>query len=435
MPQRGRWLTVGAAVLSVGLVAGACTDADADGDEVTEVGVTGEPCPNPVNEDNGCIYLGVLSDLTEGPFAALGVEVVDGQRDFWQRVNDEGGIGGYDIDIDHYTRDNHYDADAHAEAYAEIEPEVLALAQAMGTPSATAVLSDMDDDDLIGVPASWWSGWDFEETSHGVILGSGYSYCLESQIGLDWLAQELGALSRVMAVGYPGGYGDDGAAGVQAWAEATDTEYAGFTQTEPNAVVGDQDDVVQAILDAEPDAVQLGVGPAETGEIVVKAAARGFEGMFLGSAPTWNPALVADPEVAQVLQALYRHISPWEGFEGESDAHEAMREAKGEGLPANDGYTFGWIWSYPLKAALEAAADADDLTREGLREAVDGLEVDYAGALPTRTFRGEADEGAPRVAVISAPDPDAPLGLSTIETGVTGPTADEFDYDAPCAES
>jgi ABC-type branched-subunit amino acid transport system substrate-binding protein len=433
MRNGARRAAVGVALGALVLAAGAC-DVRGEDDSLGQ-GVSAEPCPNAVNEDNGCIYLGILSDLTEGPFAALGVEVVDGQRDFWQRVNDEGGIGGYDIDVDEYTRDNHYDRDRHANAYREIEPHVLALAQSMGASPSMSLLDDMEEDGVVAVPASWWSGWDFDDHDHGVMLGSGYSYCLEAQIGLDWMSEQLGAVTRVMAVGYPGGYGDDGAAGVQAWAEATDTDFAGFTQTHPNEVVGDQDAVVHAILDANPDVVQLAVGPAETGEIVVKAAARGFEGMFLGSAPTWDPVLVADPDVAQVLQALYRHISPWEGFEGGSAAHQALREAKGDGLPANDGYTFGWVWSYPLKAALEAAAEADDLTREGLRDAIDGLEVDYEGALATRTLGGDPDETASRVAVVSVPDPDAPLGLVTLERDVTGPTADAFDYDGPCAEA
>ena len=32
-----------------------------------------------------------------------------------------------------------------------------------------------------------------------------------------------------------------------------------------------------------------------------------------------------------------------------------MREALGDVEQPNDGYTAGWVWSYPLKAALEEA--------------------------------------------------------------------------------
>jgi hypothetical protein len=149
--------------------------------------------------------------------------------------------------------------------------------------------------------------------------------------------------------------------------------------------------------------------------------------------PTWNPALMESP-AAPALEAAFTHIAPWEAFDGESDAHAAMQEALGEGnLPQNDGFTFGWIWSYPMGALLERAAENGDLTRAGLRAAVDGLEVDYEGALPNRTFGGDPNETAVRTAVIGRPDAEAPLGLTTVETGVTGPTADEYDYSSPCS--
>jgi ABC-type branched-subunit amino acid transport system substrate-binding protein len=393
--------------------------------------VTEEPCPNAVNEDNGCIYLGVLSDLSVGPFAALAVPITEGQRDFWQRVNEAGGIGGFDINIDEYTRDTEYNPEAHAASYREIEPNILALAQTLGTPTTEAILPEMDEDDVIGSPASWWSGWHHATADRGLILESGYSYCIESMIGLDWYSGERAAPTSVLAVGYPGDYGGDAAVGAEAWAEANDAEFLGFVETAPNAVVGSQDAAGQQGVGANPEVGVIGVGPAETAEIVGGAAANDYEGHFMGSVPTWNPALLESP-AAGALQAFYTHVAPWEGFDGESEAHQAMQEALGGDLPSNDGYTFGWIWSYPMKAALEAAAANGDLTREGLRAIVDGLEVDYEGALPNATYGADPNEATLRVAVIGQPDPDAALGLATIETDVTGATADAYDYSAPC---
>ena len=37
-----------------------------------DFGVTDEPCPQAIDDSKGCIYLGTISDLTEGPFKALG---------------------------------------------------------------------------------------------------------------------------------------------------------------------------------------------------------------------------------------------------------------------------------------------------------------------------------------------------------------------------
>jgi ABC-type branched-subunit amino acid transport system substrate-binding protein len=442
MRQQMRWRRTAATLCAVALVATACGNGDdgdgaaeTDGDDAiaTDIGVTDEPCPDAVNEDNGCIYLGVLSDLTVGPFAAQAVPILEGQQDFWTRVNENGGIGGFDINIEQNTRDNEYDPQTHSQAYREIEPNILALAQTLGTPMTEAILPDMDDDDVVGIPATWWSGWDFDDTDYGLILNSGYSYCMETIIGLDWSNENQGEISTVLVVGYPGDYGGDQATGANDWAAANGVEYAGYIQTAPNAVVGSQDAAVGQVLSSGADRVVLAVGPAETGEIVGGAVAQGFEGQFLGSVPTWNPALMDGP-AAPAMEAAYTWVGPWEAFDGESEAHEAMREVLGEGaLPTNEGYTAGWIWSYPMKALLEQAAENGDLTREGLRNAIDGLTVDYEGALPERTFGGDANETTVRTAVISQPDPEAELGISTVSTGVTGPTADDYDYASPCS--
>jgi ABC-type branched-subunit amino acid transport system substrate-binding protein len=435
------------AVLGSGaLVLTACGggDGDTEADETgaaddgaveeiaTDVGVTEEPCPDAVNEDNGCIYLGILSDLSEGPFAALAVPIVEGQQDFWTRVNEEGGIGGYDINISEYTRDTKYDPQTHSQAYREIEPNILLLAQTLGTPTTQAILEDMDADNVIGAPASWWSGWQFDETDKGLILESGHSYCIEAMVGLDWFAENKAEPTTIVAVGYPGDYGGDYAAGMEKWAEANGVEFAGFVETGPNAVVGNQDAAVAAVADSGADLVGLGMGPAETAEIVGKLAAGGFTGQFLGAVPTWNPALLGTA-AAPALQSLYTHVGTHDAFDGTSDAHLAMQEARGDDPPANDGYTLGWVWQYPIKAVLEQAAENGDLTREGVRAAVDGLEVDFEGALPNATFGGDTNENADRTATISVPDPEATTGISALEVGITGATADAYEYTAPCA--
>ncbi|HEX6232387.1 MAG TPA: ABC transporter substrate-binding protein [Jiangellaceae bacterium] len=438
-----------AAVLgAVALLATACAvedgdDDTADGGETEEpggesdeiafdVGVTEEACPDAVNPDNGCIYLGVLSDLSEGPFAPVAVPITAGQEAFWKRVNDAGGIGGFDIDISTYTRDTLYDPQQHSARYREIEPNILALAQTLGTPTTEAILSDMDADNVVGAPASWWSGWAFDESDNGLILESGYSYCIESQVGLDWFAENVSAPSTVLAVGYPGDYGGDSAAGVEHWAEANGAEFAGFVETAPNTIVGSQDAAVAAVMESGADAVVLAVGPAETGEIIGKTVAGGFGGQFLGSVPTWNPALL-DSAAAQAILATYTNIAPWEGIDGTSPGHDAIRESLNGGVPENDGYTFGWVWSYPLKAALEAAVASGDLTRTGLRAVIDGLQVDYEGVLPATTFGVDTNENAIRQAVINRPDEEGTLGLSVVQAEVSGSTADAYEYTSACS--
>jgi hypothetical protein len=153
----------------------------------------------------------------------------------------------------------------------------------------------------------------------------------------------------------------------------------------------------------------VATGPAEMAEIVGKTAAQGFKGQFVGSVPTYNPALLKS-EAAPAIKALYHFVAPWGPWGSDTPAHKAMQEAAGGKAPANDGYTFGWVWSYPLKAVT----------------------VDYEGALPPKSYNGEPNETAMRQAVIAKPDESAPLGSSVLKDFFVGPTAEKFDFSKPC---
>jgi ABC-type branched-subunit amino acid transport system substrate-binding protein len=418
-------------VLALGLPAcGAEEEATGEGGVKTDVGVTSEPCPGSPNKDRGCIYLGTLSDLTEGPFAPLAVPITDAQKAFWERVNESGGIGGeYDVDVEKYTRDNKYNPEEHVAKLREIEPNVLALAQSLGTPPTLAGLEIQKQEEIVAAPASWWSGWSFDDED--LILESGQNYCTESMNGLDWAAEEFGKPAKVLAVGYPGDYGGDSAAGVKVWAEANGAS-AETVETAPNATAGNQDAVVGAIADANPDVVVLATGPAEMAEIVGKAVAGGYEGRFIGSVPTWNPA-VLESKAAPAIEASYHYVAPWAPYGADTAAHKAMAEANGGQPPANDGYTFGWIWSYPMKALLEQALDNGDLTRVGVRAAVEQVTVDYEGALPEQQYGGDPNETVVRDAIIAKPDPKAPLGASVLKDFFVGPTAKGHDFTESCS--
>ncbi|NYG56567.1 ABC transporter substrate-binding protein [Nocardioides perillae] len=418
---------VGLAVLA--LVATGCRGGDSGGEAggVDAPGVTSEPCPEAVNEDNGCIYLGTISDLTQGPFAPLGVPITEAQEAFWARVNEEGGIGGYDIDVTEYVRDNLYNPETHAQVYNEIEPDVLALAQTLGSPTTLAILSQMENNDVVGAPASWTSLWGFEDN----ILESGASYCVEGMNVVDYFVENEG-IASVMAVGYPGDFGGDAAAGAEIAAGERNID---FTNVETAPGQEAQAGAISQIVRENPDLVLLSVGPTETAVIVGQAAAQGYTGQFVGTAPTWNPALLQSP-AAPALEQLFVHSGPWGSFSSDTDGHAAMREAIGEVDQPNDGYTSGWAWSYPLKAALEEWLEGDyDKTRAGLVEAIGNLEtVDFEGMLPEEAGDRTGENDIFKQTVLSDVDPEAAAGLTIREDFFTGPTAEAYEFEGACFE-
>ena len=425
-----RLVSAGAAAMVVVLALTACRADDSgqdggDGEVATDFGVTSEPCPEAVNDGNGCIYLGTLTDLT-GPFAGFGGPLSTTQAAFWQRVNEMGGIQAegvdqaYDVDVATYNENTGYDATEHSRLYEEMKPNILALAQTLGSPTTAAILPDMDSSDIIAAPAAYTSSYNFED----VIVESPGNYCIEAMNGVDYAVGEYGVES-VMAVHFPGDYGEDAAGGVMLAAEANGLEFTSV-QTPPGAT--EQAEAVGRIVEAQPDLVYLTVGPTEAAAIVGGAAQNGYTGRFLGSNPTYNPALLQSP-AAEAILGLYQVATVFQNFSTDSPGHEAMREAVGTPDDLSDAYTIGWIWQYPLKAALEAALANGDLTRSGVREAAMSLTtVDYEGMLPegAGNYAG-GPEAQLRQSLVASPDPEAPTGVTEVQEFFVGPTAESWE--------
>ena len=426
--------TTAVAVLLVagGLTAcrGSDTGGGGGGDIKTDVGVTSEACPQAIDSTKGCIYLGTISDLTVGPFAPLAVPITNSQKAFWKRVNEAGGIGGYEIDVSTYVKDNKYNPQTHNEVYQEIKGKILALAQTLGSPTTAAIISDLKANNIVAVPASWTSAWAFED----VILESGANYCVESMNAIDY-AKTAFASKSVMAVHYPGDYGDDAAAGAKFAADKLGLTFRDV-KTDPGQ--DKQAGAIAQILSVKPELIILTTAPAEAAVIVggvgAQAQASGYAPKFIGTSPTWNPALNASP-AAPALAALYMQSGPWMPWGSDTPGHQAMRTALGNPTPLSDGYTAGWVWSYPLRSALMKAAENKDLTRAGVLAAAKSLtEVDYEGMLPSGSgnYAGGPDAGLVRVTTISKPDKTAPTGVATVQELTAGPTAQAFKLEKPC---
>jgi ABC-type branched-subunit amino acid transport system substrate-binding protein len=420
-----------AGLIAVMTVAGALAGCRAQPPAATDtavksdVGVTAEPCPGAVDQTRGCIYLGVLSDLT-GPVASLGVPAAEAVKAFWKRVNANGGIAGkYDVDATTYVKDSKYDPQTHNQAYQEIKSKVLALGLTFGSPTTAASLPDMKTNNVLAVPGAFSSGFLFED----VMLETAANYCVESMNNVDYAKDAFSAKS-VMAVHWPGDYGDDSAFGVKYAAEKNGLTFTDVTTGQGQAQQGA---AVAAILAAKPDVVILAVGPTENASIVGGAAAQGFTGKFIGLGPTWVSQLNASP-AAPALAALYQQSGGLPPWNADTPGHKAMREALGTPASINDGLTTGWASSYPLKAALVKAVGEGDLTRAGLVAAAKSLStVDFEGMLPAEfgNYAG-GPASAPKGTGISKPDKAAPTGVTLVKELFVGPTAKAFTPTKPC---
>lgn len=406
-----------AGVLALSLAVTACgRDDDGDGDGAAVPGV---------HEDDKEIHLGTITDLT-GPFKGVGEPFTAGQRAFWESVNAEGGIDGWTVDVTEYVQDSGYDPTAHAQKFSEIEDDILAITQSLGTPTTERILEDATEENILIGPASLASNWIFDPTSIEV----GTSYCTEGMNVVDYAVQQ-GAES-VAVVHFPGDYGDDAMVGARIAAEAHDIEFTDIT-TGQVAAGDDQSAAVSAVLKAKPDLVYVATSPTELASVIGGAAAQGFQAMFIGSIPTWNSALLDSP-AAPALEAMYMQATSFPTWDADIPGMEKMREVAGDTAP-NDWWALGYTGSYVMKAILEEAIAEDKLTREGVYEIAQGLTgVDSEGTLPegTGNYAGDPNEAAVRVTQLNKVDQSASSKVSVAVEPFIGSVAADYEFTEPC---
>ncbi len=404
-----------------------------------DIGVTEAPCDDAVNEGNGCIYLGIISDLTTGPFAPLGVPLTSAQIHFWEAVNEDGGLDGFDVIIrEEDIYDAFYTPEETAAGYEAIGDRVLMLAQSLGTPQTQAIISRLAEDNTVAAPATWWSGWSFPEyDGGGLILESGASYCFEAMNGMAFMSQALPEGFTWALIRFPGDYGGDYGAGALIAASQLGLGDPVFDHLQIQfAAGGTPDDAVGLILQHTPTLIVMVTGPTEMATIAGGAFQGGHQQFqILGASPTWNVALTQSPAMP-LLEGVYKGTIPWAPWETDTPGHAAMRaaaEANGQG--PNGAYVGGWTWQYPVKALLEAAIASGDLTKANLAALAAELSgVDYQGILPTRDFGGDPAENAVRSSMVVQADAEAVDGVSVIspDGAFVSPIAEAFPYEGPC---
>lgn len=403
---------------------------------LTDVGVTEAPCADAVNADNGCIYLGVISDLTVGPFAPVAIPAVRGLLAFWDEINGAGGIGGFDVIItEANTIDAKYDPQATVQGYTQIEPNVLMLAQSLGTSQTIAVLSRLVDDSTVTIPATWWSGWAFDASDgNGLVIEAGVNYCHEAMNDFDFALANFGADMKYGIVAFPTDYGFDYAAGIRlaAVANGIGPALVDFQQI-PLSVGGDVAEAVGLLLGAELDVVFITTGPNELAGTLGGVAGNGGTTAFIGTHPTWNPALVGIEALVPALEALYFQSSWIPGWYGDSVGHQkAKAAAAAEGQTPNEWYLVGWASQYPVKALLAQAIADGDLTRAGTAAAVKKLDdISFEGMIPN-TDLANTPASVTRASLINRVDATAPGGTVNVTPLAVGPTAAAHDFTEAC---
>jgi ABC-type branched-subunit amino acid transport system substrate-binding protein len=457
MRKKSKWLAL---LLVLGLVLAACGDSGggdttttvSSGDETTTTEGGGDATTTTAGEepmdiatdvgvdlDAGTITVGLLSDLS-GPFSPLVQVINTGHEIYWADVNANGGINGLQVNLE--VRDTGYVVDTHVQLYEELKTQVVAFGHSTGSPHTVAINPQLQADGILAIPLTWYSGWS-DPALNANLVPHGTPYCIEAMNMLEYLTLQAPDATTIAIASSPGDYGEDSNAGARLAADALGLEVVydgtGRIDAADEATLAE---VANGIVGSDADLVWVTTSPTPFGSIYGQALAAGFEALWSGAGPTWNPALVA-PE-SPIKDALARdfyvsgYYAPWAH---DSEGNQAVRDLVAEyapDAPPLDYYAEGVIEATILHQALLAAYDAGDMTQAGVLAAAKGLEsVSFGGLAPDETYVGEPNERLQRKQYISRPDPagladGTSTGVSLVETEYTSDLAAGYEFTEAC---
>jgi ABC-type branched-subunit amino acid transport system substrate-binding protein len=458
MKAKTKWLAI---FLVLGMVVAACgngagdttTTTAADTPDTTEPDTTDTTQPPDddddmepgeiatdigVDLDAGVIRVGLLSDLT-GIFSPLVQVIVAGHEVYWENVNANGGINGLEVEL--VTVDTVYEVPTHVQRYEELKDQVVAFGHSTGSPHTVAINSQLQADGILAIPLTWYSGWS-DPAINSNLMHHGINYCTEAHNLIGYVSENMGdEVSTVAIVTFPGDYGLDGAIGAAEAAEAAGLEvvYDGSGTIIP----GDESTETEAanqIVASGADMVYLVTNPTATASIFGQAIAQGYQGLWTGANPSWNPALLGSP-IGEALAAS----SVWSSYTNvwTSDAPgvteaKALVEAAGVLERPTSAVFEGFVEAIIMHAALEAAYEAGDMTQAGVLAAAKSLEeVDFNGLAPNESYVGDPNDYLQRTSNIFQPDLEGFLAGETAgetvvaENFTAGITAD-YDFTGAC---
>ncbi len=375
----------------------------------TDVGVTGDT-----------IRLGVLTDQS-GAFAALGREITQSQQLFWKQVNSGGGVcGKYQVALD--VQDHRYSVQDTVSLYSGMKRDVVAMQQVLGAAQSLALRDQIAADDVLVVAHT--SGPALLKDKH--LLMAGAAFDVEAINGLQYF-QDKGIIKDGAKIGhiyFQGDYGQGALAGVRAFAASHSDQVVG-AQITPTVT-----DLTAQVVELKRQAVNIVVvstAPPQLAATASAMAANGLDVPIMGSNPAFAAALLASP-AGPFLERNYYTSFPVSAFDGNETA-AAFRQSYLAEHPGEDPtlqIMSGYAEAAEMRAVLESACRAGDLTRTGLATARAGLtQLDTKGVTPELDLSQVGHSVTTETLVLRAAQ--VPGGLKAEAGPLTSKVAEDFE--------
>lgn len=442
--RRTTLATLVALGVTLSLVAAACGGGDKTAKQKAAATTTAASNSNAGKEpqavpgfDGKTITLGVITPQsgTTGAIAGkyLGTPLTDGNKMYWQSVNDKGGVAGkYKVDLK--VADSQYDATVGTQAYANLKGDVLAFQQILGTAVTQAIEPQLATDKIIAGPATLDAEWNLDANLFPFVT----SYQLLAINALDYYLKKGGGQGKnICSLAQDDGYGDAGVQGAEYAAKKL-----GFTlKTEQRVkLLGDKTAAVQALKDNKCDAVFTTLLFVDMKSLVSTARQLGFEARFILEAPAWERGFT-DKTDSGFDQSFSDYLTKnmWVAATGPQwgdKTNPGMAKMLADlakykpDQKANLYFLFGYGQAWALDQILEKAAANGDFSRDGLQAAITQVgSLKFDNLIPDYKYGTSVDQRVtPLPASLFTVDPTIDGGLKMLAADYVSDAAKTYKF-------
>jgi ABC-type branched-subunit amino acid transport system substrate-binding protein len=342
---------------------------------------------------------------------------------FFQALNAGGGINGRRVQL--IVADHQSNQKVATQQYLQTRDSVLMFEQIY--PLAF-FKSELARDEMLASPVARYSS--LAGNRHLVMTGTPYR--VEMSNAVDWLAGTLASPqgTKVAALTQADDYGADALAGIEEAARTHDFDVVTRLTAQP--ADADLSTQVAALKASGAEHVFITASARVAGKIVEGCAKIGFTPGFIGNTFSFDPQIIVEnPALKPLFEKGWKTSGAFAHWGEDVPGMKKMLDAISRYAPdqkPDPFFVHGWIQAGIVAEILTRADAHDDLTRPGLKRALDSMaDVDLGGLSPGLFYGGDTFGGPPsrqtRIFETSVDDPRYPDMLKPITEFYVGTTA------------
>jgi ABC-type branched-subunit amino acid transport system substrate-binding protein len=410
------------AIVVVALALAACGKGDDNGGGGGAAGEGSVKTGPGVSADT--ITLGYLPDLS-GVFAPNGKSMMEGANLYWDAKNADGGICGRQIELS--VQDTGYDPQKAVAAFQQMSGNVVGLGLVLGSSITSALLPSVEQEGMFLNFAGWTS--DILPNENVAIAGT--TYDIEAINAVDFLMNEHG-IKEGDTIGHLYFEGDYGENALKGSKYATDKHGLEIVEQKITPAETDMTGQVAAFRRAGVKAILFSAAPPQAASLAGIAASQKLDVPIVANGPGWTPQLLTTP-AADALAANYFVVSSMAPLgldaEGVTTFLDAYEQEHPKGTPSSNGSLYAYAGAQIADAALTQACENNDLTRQGVLDALRSIDaLDTGGTVAGTLDFTDPAQPPSRMIYIAKVSKDAPGGLAPLGDAQTAAEAEDYSF-------